>query len=78
MTQMLSLNIYRTKNITINKEQYIIRFAVNSDNSDYAMFVSNDSNGKQNKYHFGKDVAEAFDKKTGKELENSIMEYMNK
>lgn len=78
MTQLLSLNFYRTKVITINNEQYTIRFAVNNDNSEYAMFVSNDSNGKQNKYHFSKDVAEVFDKKTGKELENSIIEYMGK
>jgi len=76
MTQLLSTAIYRTKVFNINDKQYTIRFAVNKDETEYTMFVSNDTDKKHRKYHFSKEVADRFGKTTGEELKESVLAYI--
>ena len=60
MTQMVGLNVYRTKNIRITGNAYTARFTVSNDEQDYALFVSNNETNKKIKYQYSEEVAEDF------------------
>jgi len=76
MTQLIEMEIYRTKSININNNQYTIRFAVNKDESEYTMFVSNETDQKQSKYSFQKETADNFGKVTGEELKELVESFI--
>lgn len=57
--------------MVVSGNSYTIRFAENVD--EFVLFVSNDNNGQQNKYHFDKDTASDFKHYNDKDLHNQVL-----
>ncbi|MGG7094574.1 hypothetical protein ACN0IJ_13140 [Shewanella indica] len=74
MTSLTSFNITKTFPMVVSGNSYTIRFAENID--EFVIFVSNDSNGKQNKYHFERDTASDFKHYRGEDLHNQVLEII--
>lgn len=74
MTNLTSLNITKTFPITVSGNNYTIRFAENVD--EFVIIVSNDSNGKENKYHFDRDTASDFKQDHNEDLHNLVLEII--
>ena len=72
MAQLISLNIYRTENITFSGTQYTIRFASSKDDEKHALMVSNNSTNQQTKYHFSSEVASDFEHYHNEKLKSRI------
>ena len=73
MTELLGFHFYRTENLSINGIDYTVRFAQKNDSLEFALFVSNNSNGKERKYHFTKEVADDFKTYHGESLEKEVL-----
>lgn len=65
MVQLVGYHCYQTEIISVNGNEFTVRFTKNSDNTDFAMVVSNNNTGKQSKYHYSEDVAESYKHLTG-------------
>ena len=76
MVTMVAYDFYRTENIVIKEVPYTIRFAISKDKSDYALFVSNNQNNKQKKYHFSKEVADDYKHYQGEDLSNKVFDII--
>lgn len=76
MTQVISLDIYRTENIRVVGKSYTIRFAVTRDGQEHALMVSNDTTNQQNKYHFSSEVAADFKHYHNEELLTEILKII--
>ncbi|MBW3529161.1 hypothetical protein KO533_21710 [Shewanella sp. NKUCC05_KAH] len=74
MTSLTSFNVTKTFPMIVSDNNYTIRFAENID--EFVIFVSNDSNGKQSKYHFERDTASDFKYYHGEELHDQVLEII--
>ncbi|MEI8609955.1 hypothetical protein P4S70_13580 [Enterovibrio sp. Hal110] len=74
MKTLTSFNITKTFPMIVSGNSYTIRLAENVD--EFVIFVSNDSNGKQNKYHFERDTASDFKHYHGEDLHNQVLEIV--
>lgn len=74
MTSLIGFNITKTFPMVVSDNSYTIRFAENVD--EFVIFVSNDSNGKQNKYHFDRDTASDFKHYHDEDLHNQVLEII--
>ena len=72
MTQLIGFDIYRTETMLIGETTYVVRFTVSKDGQEYILLVSNESDGKQAKYNFSKEVANDYKHYEGKELEAEV------
>lgn len=71
---MKGYSITKTFPMIVSGNSFTIRFAENVD--EFVIFVSNDSSGKQNKYHFERDTASDFKHYHGENLHNQILEII--
>ena len=76
MVSLQGFQIYRTENITINNTSYTVRFSLSNDGNEFVLFVSNNSNGKQSKYHFANDAADDWKYYNGKTLEDEVLKLI--
>jgi len=72
MPQMIGFEIYRTENLAIDGIPYTVKFSIDKDRQEYILFVSNDQNGNNRKYHFSKETADAFQHYHEEELEDEV------
>lgn len=76
MISTFAYDFYRTENIIINEVSYTIHFAISRDKSDYALFISNNLNNKQSKYHFNKEVADVFNHCNNQDISNKVLDLI--
>lgn len=76
MAQLISLNIYRTEDITFSGTHYTIRFASSSDGEDHALMVSNNATSQQVKYHFNSEVASDFENYHDEKLVSEVIKII--
>lgn len=74
--EQIAADIYRTENLEINNTPYTVRFSATRDGIEHILFVSNNSNGKQRKYHIAKPVAEDFQAQNGSCLVDNVFELI--
>ncbi|EQA6577400.1 hypothetical protein ACX6FB_002564 [Vibrio cholerae] len=71
---MNSFNVTHNFQMIISDNIYTIRFAENVD--EFVIFVSNESNSKQNKYHFDRDTASDFKHYNDEDLHNHVLQII--
>jgi hypothetical protein len=72
MTELIAFEIYRTEALTLNGEEYTVRFAKRKDHEQYALFADNDIGTKSWRCFYSPEVAADFKRSTGKALESEV------
>ena len=76
MTHLITYYTLSTLNTSIDGTPHTIRLSVRKDGEEYILILSNNQNGNQSKWHFNKEIGEAFQHHNGEKLETKVKNFI--